>query len=62
VLDGHLTVQAPGATQEAGANPAPPPTVNIQGQESWAERFLAPRVRVAPGTSPAALLGLLGYR
>ena len=39
---------------------APSGTRSLQAYETWADRFLVPRIRVTPGTTPATLLGWLG--
>jgi peptidoglycan/xylan/chitin deacetylase (PgdA/CDA1 family) len=60
VIEGHLVVQGPAAPQQSGASPAPAPTAMLQAYETWAFRFVIPRIRVTPGTTPAALLAMLG--
>ena len=60
VLEGALPVTTPAPAPKIGATQGPPKTTNLQGYETWSFRFLVPRVRVTPGTTPAVLLGLLG--
>jgi peptidoglycan/xylan/chitin deacetylase (PgdA/CDA1 family) len=60
VIEGHLVVEGQAAAQGSGASPAPAPTMLFQAYETWAARFVVPRIRVTPGTTPAALLAMLG--
>lgn len=39
---------------------SPSSTKTLQAYETWADRFLVPRIRVTPGTTPATLLTWLG--
>jgi hypothetical protein len=39
---------------------SPSSTKTLQAYETWADRFLTPRIRVTPGTTPATLLAWLG--
>jgi peptidoglycan/xylan/chitin deacetylase (PgdA/CDA1 family) len=39
---------------------SPSGTRSLQAYETWADRFLVPRIRVTPGTTPATLLAWLG--
>jgi peptidoglycan/xylan/chitin deacetylase (PgdA/CDA1 family) len=59
VIDKHLVVQEPGAAPKLGASPAPPLTTTLQAYETWADRFVIPRIKVTPGTTPAELLAWL---
>jgi peptidoglycan/xylan/chitin deacetylase (PgdA/CDA1 family) len=60
VLDKALSMSTPAPSPHAGTTQAPPIVVKLQGYETWADRFVVPRVRVTPGTTPVILLGLLG--
>ncbi len=62
VLAKALYVSTPAAAPQPGASPAPPTITRLQGYETWADRFVVPRVRVTPGTTPTDLLALLGQR
>jgi len=62
VLAKALYITTPAAAPKAGETAGPPTTTKLQGYETWADRFVVPRIRVTPGTSPADLLGLLGNR
>src|SRR5450759_3436577 len=62
VLAKALYITTPAAAPKAGATAGPPTTTELQGYETWADRFVVPRIRVTPGTTPADLLGLLGDR
>jgi peptidoglycan/xylan/chitin deacetylase (PgdA/CDA1 family) len=60
VLAKALYITTPAAAPKAGETAGPPTTIKLQGYETWADRFVVPRIRVTPGTTPAVLLGLLG--
>jgi len=60
VLEGALEMVTPAAAPKSGATQALPTIVKLQGYETWADRFLVPRVRVTPGTTAVDLLALLG--
>jgi len=62
VLAKALYISTPAAAPKAGETAGPATTTKLQGYETWADRFLVPRIRVTPGTTPAVLLGLLGDR
>jgi peptidoglycan/xylan/chitin deacetylase (PgdA/CDA1 family) len=52
--------QPPGASGESPTtSPTPRPTLTPVPNETWANRFAIPRIRVTPGTTPAGLLGEL---
>jgi peptidoglycan/xylan/chitin deacetylase (PgdA/CDA1 family) len=52
--------QPPGASGESPTtSPTPRPTPMPVPNETWANRFAIPRIRVTPGTTPAGLLGEL---
>jgi peptidoglycan/xylan/chitin deacetylase (PgdA/CDA1 family) len=60
VLEKALFVTTPAAAPKPGASPVPPVTQKLQAYETWTYRFLVPRIRVSPGTTPATLLAWLG--
>ena len=60
VLERALYIVTPAPAPRAGATQGPPTTQAFQGYETWAYRFLVPRIRVTPGTTPATLLAWLG--
>ncbi len=60
MIEGQLVVEGQAAAQGSGASPAPAPTMLFQAYETWAARFVVPRIRVTPGTTPARLLAELG--
>jgi peptidoglycan/xylan/chitin deacetylase (PgdA/CDA1 family) len=51
--------EGPMVTTKPGASQTPRPTAMPAAYETWANRFIVPRIRVTPGTRPAVLLGLL---
>jgi len=55
-------IEGPVVTMKPGASQTPRPTAMLAAYETWADRFLVPRIRVTPDTTPAVLLGLLGDR
>lgn len=63
LIEGPVPPQKPGAsgTPDAGrkpsASPTPRPTEMPVPNETWANRFTIPRIRVGPGTTSAELLG-----
>jgi peptidoglycan/xylan/chitin deacetylase (PgdA/CDA1 family) len=65
VIEGPVTPEKPGASQTPGASkkpsasPTPRPTEMPVANETWANRFTIPRIRVGPGTTSAELLGEL---
>jgi len=65
VIEGLVTPQTPVASQTPGtskkpsASPTPRPTEPPVLNETWANRFTIPRIRVGPGTTSANLLGEL---
>jgi peptidoglycan/xylan/chitin deacetylase (PgdA/CDA1 family) len=60
VLKGALKIVTPAPAPKGGASPAPATTASLQAYETWATRYLVPRIRVTPGTKPATLLAWLG--
>jgi peptidoglycan/xylan/chitin deacetylase (PgdA/CDA1 family) len=62
VLERALYIETPAPAPQPGATQGPPTTQALQAYEVWADRFLIPRIRVTPGTTPATLLALLGNR
>ena len=60
VLERALEIVTPARAPEPGATQGPPTTTFLQAYETWAYRFLVPRIRVTPGTTPATLLAWLG--
>jgi peptidoglycan/xylan/chitin deacetylase (PgdA/CDA1 family) len=59
VIEGPVVTVKPGATQKPGASPTPRPTAMPAAYETWANRFIVPRIRVGPSTIPASLLAEL---
>jgi peptidoglycan/xylan/chitin deacetylase (PgdA/CDA1 family) len=55
-------IEGPVVTVKPGASQTPRPTAMPAAYETWANRFIVPRIRVTPGTTPAVLLGRLGDR
>ena len=47
----------PGASKKPSASPTPRPTEMPVPNETWANRFTIPRIRVGPGTTSGELLG-----
>jgi peptidoglycan/xylan/chitin deacetylase (PgdA/CDA1 family) len=60
VLERALEIVTPAGAPKPGATQGPPTTTFLQAYETWAYRFLVPRIRVTPGTTPATLLAWLG--
>jgi peptidoglycan/xylan/chitin deacetylase (PgdA/CDA1 family) len=60
VLERALEIVTPARAPKPGATQGPPTTTFLQAYETWAYRFLVPRIRVTPGTTPATLLAWLG--
>jgi peptidoglycan/xylan/chitin deacetylase (PgdA/CDA1 family) len=59
VIEEAVVTVKPGATQKPGASPTPRPTAMPAAYETWANRFIVPRIRVGPSTIPASLLAEL---
>jgi hypothetical protein len=60
VLERALEIVTPARAPKPGATQGPPTTTSLQAYETWAYRFLVPRIRVTPGTTPLTLLAWLG--
>jgi peptidoglycan/xylan/chitin deacetylase (PgdA/CDA1 family) len=60
VLDKHLVVEQAPAVKKPSASPAPRTTVTLQSYETSSDRFIVPRIRVTPSTTPTELLAWLG--
>jgi peptidoglycan/xylan/chitin deacetylase (PgdA/CDA1 family) len=60
VLEGPLEMVYPAPRPAPGASPARPTKLMLKAYETWADRFVVPRVKVSPSMKPAALVVELG--